>query len=127
MKWSTVLEDRPTPQCTSICCSGAGLRGSEMQKIVSALPAPENRPRIHKRVTLFRQLPVQQKRGLARYVAAACLRRRFAMDVDRCVEVLAESGFVRPGCYVLDFLDIPHGLNQDELVAHLREHPRGNL
>jgi hypothetical protein len=46
----------------------------------------------------------------------------FAMDVDRCVEVLAESGFVRPGCCVLDFLNIPHGLTQDELVAYLREH-----
>jgi hypothetical protein len=46
----------------------------------------------------------------------------FAMDVDRCVEILAEGGFIRPGCCVLDFLNIPHGLAQRELVAYLREH-----
>jgi hypothetical protein len=46
----------------------------------------------------------------------------FAMDVDRCVEVLAESGFVPPGCCVLDFSYIPQGLKQDELVTYLREH-----
>jgi hypothetical protein len=46
----------------------------------------------------------------------------FAMDIDRCVELLAESGFVRPGCCVLDFLHIPHGLCAQELERHLREH-----
>jgi hypothetical protein len=46
----------------------------------------------------------------------------FALDLDQCVEVLAESGFVRQGCCVLDFLHIPRDLKQDELVAHLREH-----
>jgi hypothetical protein len=46
----------------------------------------------------------------------------FAMDVDECVGVLAEFGFLRPGCCVLDFLDIPQGLKPDELVAHLRAH-----
>jgi hypothetical protein len=46
----------------------------------------------------------------------------FAMDVDRCVEVLAEGGFIGPGCCVLDFSYIPHGLTQDELVEYLREH-----
>jgi hypothetical protein len=45
-----------------------------------------------------------------------------AMDVDQCVEVLAEFGFVRPGCCVLDFSSIPHGLKQDEVVEHLRAH-----
>ena len=38
-----------------------------------------------------------------------------AMDIDRCVEVLAESGSVRPGSCVLDFLNIPHGLTAPEL------------
>jgi hypothetical protein len=46
----------------------------------------------------------------------------FAMDVDRCVEVLAEGGFIGPGCCVLDFSYIPQGLKLDELVTHLREH-----
>jgi hypothetical protein len=46
----------------------------------------------------------------------------FAMDVDRCVEVLAEGGFIGPGCCVLDFSYIPNGLTQDELVEYLREH-----
>jgi hypothetical protein len=47
---------------------------------------------------------------------------RLAKDLDRCADVLAESGFVRPGCCVLDFSYIPDGLKQNELVEHLREH-----
>jgi hypothetical protein len=46
----------------------------------------------------------------------------FAMDVDRCMEVLTECGFIRQGSCLLDFLRIPHGLTQGELVEHLREH-----
>jgi hypothetical protein len=48
----------------------------------------------------------------------------FAMDVDRCVEILAESGFLRngPGISTVDLLDIPHGLSAQELERYLREH-----
>jgi hypothetical protein len=48
----------------------------------------------------------------------------FAMDVDRCVEILAESGFLRngPGISTVDLLDIPHGLSTQELERYLREH-----
>jgi hypothetical protein len=58
---------------------------------------------------------------------------RLAMDVDRCVEVLAEYGFLLAGTGIsmLNFLDVPHGLSAQESERYLREHgaeicnPRG--
>jgi hypothetical protein len=48
----------------------------------------------------------------------------FAMDVDRCVEVLVECGFLcaGPGISMLNLLDVPHGLSAQELECYLREH-----
>jgi hypothetical protein len=48
----------------------------------------------------------------------------FAMDVDRCVEVLVECGFLCavPGISMLNLLDVPHGLSAQELERYLREH-----
>jgi hypothetical protein len=48
----------------------------------------------------------------------------FAMDIDRCVEVLAEYGFLLtgPGISLLNFLGVPHDLSAQELERHLREH-----
>jgi hypothetical protein len=47
-----------------------------------------------------------------------------ALDTDRCVEILGECGFVRtgPGMLLLDFLNVPHGLNARELESYLQEH-----
>jgi hypothetical protein len=48
----------------------------------------------------------------------------FAMDVDRCVEVLVECGFLctGPGISMLNFLDVPHDLSAQELERYLRKH-----
>jgi hypothetical protein len=48
----------------------------------------------------------------------------FALDLNKCAEILAECGFVRtgPGVSLLDFSDVPHGLNAAELERYLREH-----
>jgi len=47
---------------------------------------------------------------------------KFALDLDRCKEILGECGFlptVRFG--FLDFMDIPDGLNAKELEQYLRK------
>jgi hypothetical protein len=50
----------------------------------------------------------------------------FALDMDRCAEILVEAGFLQTGAVsVLDFLQIPHGLAADELASYLREHGQG--
>ena len=48
----------------------------------------------------------------------------FALDLDKCAEILAECGFLRtgPGVSLQDFSDVPHGLNAAELETYLREH-----
>jgi hypothetical protein len=46
----------------------------------------------------------------------------FALDLGRCVAILSESGFIRTGrgISLLNFLEIPHGLNGEELEQYLR-------
>jgi hypothetical protein len=48
----------------------------------------------------------------------------FALDGDRCIEILAETGYlpVGPVFASLDFSKIPHGLSPEALERHLREH-----
>ena len=48
----------------------------------------------------------------------------FALDPDRCADILLEAGFLRRGrtASVLDFSHVPHGLAADELASYLREH-----
>jgi hypothetical protein len=50
--------------------------------------------------------------------------QQLALDSDRCVEILKESGFLRDGpwCSSLDFGNIPDGLNANELEKYHREH-----
>jgi hypothetical protein len=47
-----------------------------------------------------------------------------AMDLDRCVEVLAQCGFLvtGPSISMLNLLDLPHGQSAQELERYLREH-----
>jgi hypothetical protein len=46
-----------------------------------------------------------------------------ALDEDRCIEILRESGFLPTGPMgVVSFLGIPKGLTADELERLLREH-----
>ena len=45
-----------------------------------------------------------------------------ALDQDRCIQILRESGFLPTGPIgVVSFLGIPQGLNADELERLLRE------
>jgi len=47
--------------------------------------------------------------------------QEFALDQDRCIEILRECGFLPSSCFiVLHFFGIPHGLNAKELEQHLR-------
>jgi hypothetical protein len=49
----------------------------------------------------------------------------FALDLDKCAEILVEAGFLQTGpggVSVLDFFHVPHGLAADELASYLREH-----
>ncbi len=48
----------------------------------------------------------------------------FALDTDRCVEILRDGGFIPAGrgLAILDFLSVPAGLNAKELERHLRDH-----
>ena len=48
--------------------------------------------------------------------------RGLALDQDRCVQILRESGFLPTGPVgVVNLGDIPQGLNADELERFLRE------
>ena len=48
--------------------------------------------------------------------------REFALDLDRCSEILGECGFLPIGRFgVLNFMDIPDGLNAKELEKYLRK------
>ena len=45
-----------------------------------------------------------------------------SLDQDRCIEILGESGFLPTGpCGVVNFGQIPVGLNADELEQYLRD------
>jgi hypothetical protein len=47
--------------------------------------------------------------------------REFALDQDRCIEILGESGFLPKTRFgVLSFCGIPDGLNAEELENYLR-------
>src|SRR5215469_15212763 len=48
----------------------------------------------------------------------------FALDLDRCADILVEAGFLQRGrkASVLNFFHVPHGLAEDELAIYLREH-----
>jgi len=61
------------------------------------------------------------KPGLLLVVSAAACRR--ALDVDTCVNILRECGFVPtgPGIGLVNLLDLPDGLNAEELERFLRE------
>jgi hypothetical protein len=47
-----------------------------------------------------------------------------ALDVDACMNILQECGFVPtgPGINMVDLLHLPNGLNAEELEKFLREH-----
>jgi hypothetical protein len=47
-----------------------------------------------------------------------------ALDQDRCLQILGESGFLPtgPGIALVNLLDVPDGLSAEELERHLREH-----
>ena len=48
--------------------------------------------------------------------------REFALDLNRCSEILGECGFLPIGRFgVLNFMDIPDGLNAKELEKYLRK------
>ena len=50
----------------------------------------------------------------------------FALDLDRCVDILRECGFLpRTRFGVLHFCGIPDGLNAQELKKHLRRNGAG--
>ena len=49
--------------------------------------------------------------------------REFALDLDRCTEILGECGFLPSTRFgVLSFFGIPDGLNAKELKRHLRRY-----
>ena len=50
--------------------------------------------------------------------------RKFALDADRCIEILGECGFLPTGVRfgMVNLMDIPDGLNARELEQFLREH-----
>jgi len=49
--------------------------------------------------------------------------QEFALDQDRCIEILRECGFLPSSRFVvLHFFGIPHGLNAKELEQYLRRH-----
>jgi hypothetical protein len=49
----------------------------------------------------------------------------FALDLDRCVQILDECGFLPTARFgVLDFCGIPDGLSAEELEKFLRERAR---
>ena len=47
---------------------------------------------------------------------------RFALDNDRCVEILTEYGFFHDGVSNVVLSDVPLGLSDAELKRYLREH-----
>ena len=48
--------------------------------------------------------------------------QEFALDQDRCIDILRECGFLPTGRFgVVDFLGIPDGLNAKELEQYLRQ------
>jgi hypothetical protein len=48
--------------------------------------------------------------------------KRLALDPDRCIEILRESGFLPTGPVgVVNLAEIPEGLNAEELERFLRE------
>ena len=56
------------------------------------------------------------------YIIATSVRQ-LALDTDRCLEILKQSGFLLPGSIVVvNLMDIPPRLSASELEQHLREH-----
>jgi len=52
--------------------------------------------------------------------------QELALDTDTCIEILRECGKLPKGkCGVVNFLNVPDGLNADELEKFLREHGAG--
>jgi hypothetical protein len=49
--------------------------------------------------------------------------RELALDQDRCIEILRECGHLPtgPGFGIVNFCEIPEGLNAKELERYLRE------
>jgi hypothetical protein len=48
--------------------------------------------------------------------------QKFALDQDRCIEILGECGFLPPGRFgVVSLCGIPDGLNAKELEQYLRK------
>jgi len=49
--------------------------------------------------------------------------QKFALDRDRCIEILGECGFLPTVRFVvLNYMNIPDGLNTKELGQYLRRH-----
>jgi hypothetical protein len=49
--------------------------------------------------------------------------RELALDEDRCIQILRESGFLPTGPFgLVNLWQIPEGLNAEELERYLREH-----
>jgi hypothetical protein len=57
-------------------------------------------------------------------VLLMCAGQEFALDSDRCVEILRECGYLRSGAPVslLYFFDAPDDLDAKQLERYLREH-----
>jgi hypothetical protein len=49
--------------------------------------------------------------------------RKFALDQDKCIDILRECGFLPTGRFgIVSFCGIPDGLNAKELEKYLRTH-----
>ena len=56
-----------------------------------------------------------------RFWVTVLVGREFALDQDRCIEILGESGFLPKTRFgILSFCGIPDGLNARELEKYLR-------
>jgi len=55
---------------------------------------------------------------------ASAAGRRQALDVDTCIDILRECGFLPkgPGIGLVNLLHLPEDLNAEELERFLREH-----
>ena len=54
----------------------------------------------------------------------SCVWRELALDQDSCIEILRECGHLptSPGFGIVNFCEIPEGLNAEGLESFLREH-----
>jgi hypothetical protein len=55
-------------------------------------------------------------------LVVSCVWRELALDQDRCIEILRECGHLptSPGFGIVNFCEIPEGLNAEELERYLR-------